>query len=142
MALLPKKLPTRPQILIVEDADDVRTVLSLFFKQEGWNVIATSNLGEALLLTSQSNFDCLLLDVKLGTQNSLAVLQIIPLHNDLPIIFISGLPSEEDRHCALSAGAKGYFSKPFDPRTLLQLADNHFLRPPNPQKFNDKRSSF
>lgn len=107
------------KILIVEDDPTFRNLLyEILFKD--YTAVATPTAEEALSHLRETSFDLILIDVGLpgmdGFKFGQAVRKMAP---SLPIVFLSGQSTVEDRVNGFSVGAVDYISKPVDRRELL-----------------------
>jgi CheY-like chemotaxis protein len=81
------------------------------------------NLVEARRELSSGNFDCVLLDVRLGNELTIGVADV-PIERDVPFAFVTGYTEPlEPRHAAVPT-----LNKPFSPEQLRLLLD-HLIGP-------------
>ena len=81
----------------------------------------TGGPAEVMQLLVTARFDAVLLDNWMPKINGIELRRLIrSLDQKLPIFFCSGAVTEADKKDGLSAGAQGYFAKPFDPDDLIQ----------------------
>jgi diguanylate cyclase (GGDEF)-like protein len=116
-------LPDRPfQILAIDDADDVRQLLGLCLRADGYQYLEASNGADGLRLASEHRPDLILLDLVMPDLDGLEVLRRLkraPATRRIPVIFLSARGEIVDRVQGLSLGASDYLAKPFDFRELL-----------------------
>ena len=121
---------TLPIILIVEDDDDLREMLALFFKRSAFALV-TVNSGEAALEVCQTQRpDLILLDVMMPTMDGITACQIIralPGYAHVPILMVTALQAPDAITRAFEAGATDYVAKPVNPMVLRHRV-NHLLR--------------
>ena len=103
------------EILIVDDDEPLREMLTRSFTREGHKITAVADGDEALLSTRDARFDVVLLDVALGAGPSgHEVCRELRARRDVtPIIMLTALDSEADAVQGLEAGADDYVTKPF-----------------------------
>ena len=111
-----------PKLLLVEDDQALSELLEFRFQKEGYNVRATSDGDEALVLASEDVPDLILLDWMLEGTSGIEVCR--RLRRDkatahVPIIMLTARGAEDDRIRGLDTGADDYVTKPFSPRELL-----------------------
>ena len=111
-----------PKLLLVEDDQALSELLEFRFEKEGYNVRATSDGDEALVLASEDVPDLILLDWMLEGTSGIEVCR--RLRRDkatahVPIIMLTAREAEDDRIRGLDTGADDYVTKPFSPRELL-----------------------
>ena len=102
-------------ILVVDDDEPLRDMLTRSFEREGHRVTAVPDGQEALARAAEQDFDVVLLDVALGTgpaghdvARALRARRAV-----VPIIMLTALDSEADVVQGLEAGADDYVTKPF-----------------------------
>ncbi len=111
-------------ILIVDDDERVRTLLSWQLEAEGFTVRCTADGGEALERIHAECPDLVVLDLSLPGVAGLEVLRRVRQHEQidhaqpLPVIILSGRTAEADRIAGLDLGADDYLIKPFSPGEL------------------------
>lgn len=114
------RMRNQPHILYAEDDPDTRELVQLFLRQAGFRVSVTGDSFEVLRLVAIDHIDALLLDNWMpGTTGLEICREIRSFDESMPIFFCSGAVTEADKKAALSAGAQGYFTKPFDPDDLV-----------------------
>jgi DNA-binding response OmpR family regulator len=102
-------------ILVVDDEESLRDLLTRSFAREGHHVTAVADGQTAIERASSESFDVLLLDVALGPGlNGYDVCRTLRAQrNVVPIIMLTALDSEADAVAGLEAGADDYVTKPF-----------------------------
>jgi DNA-binding response OmpR family regulator len=102
-------------ILLVDDDDPLREMLSRSFEREGHRVTAVADGQAALDAAAGRPFDIVLLDVALGAgPTGHDVARMLRSRRDVvPIIMLTALDSEADAVQGLEAGADDYVTKPF-----------------------------
>jgi len=112
-------------ILIVDDDADIRLLLRLELSAEGHHIAEARNGREALDAVAADRPDLVLLDIMMPVLDGWGVLEEIDPADAPPIVVITALASDGDRHVAelLEAGAVDVISKPFDPGWLMRLVD-------------------
>src|SRR5688500_3023577 len=119
----PRQLtPLEGRILVVDDDEANRDVLSRRVRSQGAEVDVASSGKEALEILSQQPFDVVLLDVMMPDMNGYEVLKEMKADTslrDIPVVMISALNQVESTVRCIQLGAEDYLTKPFDP-TLLR----------------------
>ena len=127
------------RVLLVEDDDSLRSCLSEYLSDEGWDVGATGFASEALRMARQQRFDFTLLDFHLPETTGLELFQRLASLRPLPAILMSGLATPEEAAAAQHAGFFAFLRKPLDLthlRSSLQgLIQTHFGGPLAPNGF-------
>ena len=108
----------RKKILLVEDDEATRGLLSTLLERNGYDVVATDSVQEGKILLENGHPDLLITDIRLGAFNGL---QLIALSSrPIPTIVTTGFPDPVLEAEARQAGAK-FLLKPIDPNGLLTL---------------------
>jgi len=108
------------KILVVDDEEQVRSLLVEHFQREGFVVLEAADGEEALQAVRRTRPDLVVLDVGLPGMDGLQVLRRIRREDPgIGVIIVSG-KSESVVAKTLEAGALGYFLKPFDLERLSQ----------------------
>lgn len=108
-------------LLVVEDNEANRVLLTRRLQRQGYEVWAAENGRQALELLRTRPFELVLLDLVMPELDGYEVLDAIksdPNLRDLPVIMISGLDEIESLARCIQRGAEDYLSKPFDPVLL------------------------
>jgi len=121
-----------PHVLVVDDDDRIRALLTRFLGQNGFRVSAAASAAEARSQLSALAFDLLVLDVMMPGESGLSLAGAIKAEGDLPILMLTARAESDDRVAGLETGADDYLTKPFDPRELLLRARN-IIRRTRPQ---------
>ncbi len=107
-------------VLIVDDEESMRHLLSVFLRDHGYAVRAVSNGEEALKELGARDYDLVLSDVRMPRMDGIALLRDVQrLHPDLTFIVMSAYGTHDTAIEAMKAGAYDYVSKPFKPDEVL-----------------------
>lgn len=117
-----------PNILLVEDDEQLARTLNRFLISEGFNVTHASGQTQALSCFEQNNFDCILLDISLQDGNGFSVCAAIKQQSDTPVIFLTASADEACTVAGFEVGADDYIGKPFRPRELVARIKNALRR--------------
>ena len=110
--LRPGRGPVR--VLIVDDEDPPAELLSMALRYEGWEVRSAGDGASAVRTARDFRPDAVVLDVGLPGLGGLAVLGRLRHElSDVPVLFLTGRDSVEDRIAGLTAGGDDYVTKPF-----------------------------
>lgn len=102
------------KILIVEDCDELREVLTSSLEQERYVVSQAPDYRTALRKIEDYDYDCILLDIMLPDGNGLYLLEELRALGKRPnVIILSARESVEDKVKGLDLGADDYLPKPF-----------------------------
>jgi two-component system, OmpR family, response regulator len=112
------KLPTR--ILIVDDDDEIRSLLQVVLTREGFEVREAKDAPTARrLLGAQNGIDLIILDVMMPGEDGLSFCERVRETHDTPILMVSARGLSIDRSIGLETGADDYLPKPFEGRELV-----------------------
>lgn len=106
---------SHPRILVVDDDRSIRHVLTRYLTLEHYDVVPVSNAEEALAALRDDAPDLVLLDVMLGDDDGLDLLEQLRATSTVPVILLTGKSEESDRVMGLKLGADDYVVKPFSP---------------------------
>ena len=110
----------KSKILVVDDEDALRTVLSIGLTSEGYNVSTASDGDEAISGLQKETFDLVLLDVKMPRMNGFEVLKFIKeKHPIMKVVMLTGSGDLKDAIESKKLGAEGFVAKPCDLVDLL-----------------------
>ena len=111
------------RIVVVEDDAQLRTVLAVFLRGMGAQVVAQSADGqEALDALASLQPDLILTDCQMPRVDGISLVRALRARGDhTPVIMMSGLTDPAVRGLALAAGVNEFLTKPLSPG-LLNLA--------------------
>ncbi len=110
----------RASILIVEDEDSQRALLSGLLKKEGYTIGEAGTGRDALEIFKKDVFELVLLDYKLPDTDGLTLLKKFKeINPEVEVIMVTAFGSIENAVGALKAGATEYLTKPIDLDDLL-----------------------
>ena len=103
------------QILVVDDEEAVRNILSRFFAKKEYKVLTADTSERAIAILEKEKVDAVLLDIHLPGLNGLETLRKIRASwPDIAVVMISGQQDEDVAKAALEEGAFDYVVKPLD----------------------------
>jgi DNA-binding response OmpR family regulator len=133
---------SKARLLIVEDDNDIATMLQLYFASQGYEVDIASRGSEALEKTRQSLPHLIILDIMLPDFDGFEVCRTLRTHSrtsHVPIIFLTQKDERSDKLQGLELGADDYITKPFDIEELKLRVQRAILRAEQ-QSLTDPRS--
>jgi DNA-binding response OmpR family regulator len=111
------------RILVAEDDDAARDMLSALLVQAGYNVRATRNGQEALGEMQRTRFDVVVTDCDMPRVNGRELLSVSRANwPRTPIIMLSGGPTESSEE-VIHLGAYAWVPKPYDTWILLEIIE-------------------
>ncbi|MBX2989567.1 MAG: response regulator [Bacteroidetes bacterium] len=112
------------KILVVDDEDALRTVLSAELNSEGYDVGTAADGMEALDELRKGAYDLVLLDIKMPNMNGFEVLKVIKeKHTSTKVIMLTGFADLKNAIESKKLGAEDFVSKPYDLVDLLTTID-------------------
>lgn len=113
---------TPPQILIIDDEDDIREVAQMGLELvSGWRVETADSGLEGASRAAADVPDAILLDVMMPDVDGPATLKLLrsdPATASIPVVFLTARAQASDVDWLTGLGADGVLAKPFDPVTL------------------------
>ena len=112
----------RQSVLVVEDEEDIRELVSYNLLKEGYQVAGVASGEDALSAVESKTPDLILLDIMLPGLDGLRIcrkLKESPRFRSIPIIMLTAKGEEPDIVAGLNMGADDYVTKPFSPKVLL-----------------------
>jgi DNA-binding response OmpR family regulator len=107
------------KILIVDDDRDLVDLLNLALRRAGFEPLLAYDATMARRLLTENPPDLVVLDIGLGAENGLTLLEEIRRTTRVPVVMLTGRDTEEDKMLGLELGADDYVTKPFSHRELV-----------------------
>ncbi|MEM7778372.1 MAG: response regulator [Pseudomonadota bacterium] len=107
------------RILIVDDDEDIRRLLTSFLTEEGFAVSEASDATSLDQAVVRDHPDLIVLDLMLPGEDGLSICRRIRSSSAVPVIMLTARSAEVDRVVGLEIGADDYLTKPFSKRELL-----------------------
>ena len=102
------------KIIIVDDAEEIREVLSVYFSTMGHRCTEACNGVEALQIMNNENFDVVVTDIHMPDMDGITLIEeLSKKQSRCPVMLITGDPTVNNREKASRLGAQGYVGKPF-----------------------------
>ena len=98
-------------ILIIEDNEELGTLISDFLRREGWSVTQSGTAEEGLALLEKETFKLLLLDIMLPGKNGFEALSEIRKTRNMPVMIMSAKSDDESKILGVEIGADDYVEK-------------------------------
>ena len=107
------------KILLVEDEENIRILVSTLLENEGYKVITSENCSLAQTMYASFVPDLIMLDLGLPDNDGSVFLKWVRAQSTIPVIILSARADEADKVTALDMGANDYITKPFGSAELL-----------------------
>lgn len=117
-------------ILLIEDNEQNRYLLTFLLQQHGYQVVAVADGAKGIERARELQPRLILLDIQLPVMDGYAVARALRQHTPLqqtPIIAVTSYAMPGDRERALEAGCSGYIEKPIDPMTFIAEMERALL---------------
>jgi two-component system OmpR family response regulator len=112
-------MDSMPHLLLVDDDEDILSLLTTFFRKHGYTVSVAED-GKGMFATLEHHaIDLIILDVMLQHEDGFSLCQRLRTTSTIPIIMLTAVADNTDRVVGLELGADDYLTKPFDQRELL-----------------------
>jgi two-component system response regulator RegA len=120
----------RPRLLVLDDEENIRQGLSIFFEKKGYDVIATNSASEAMTLADRDRFDLGIFDIDLDGESGLELLVYFKSNfPELPIIIYTGMEGEDWPEKAMFRGANGFLWKTEPLDDLFEAVKSYVGKP-------------
>jgi len=113
---------TTRKILVVEDEEDIRTLVRYNLEAEGFAVLDASDGERGLNLAAKERPALIVLDLMLPGLSGLEVCRLLRTKEEtahVPILILTARATEIDKVLGLEMGADDYVTKPFSPREFV-----------------------
>jgi DNA-binding response OmpR family regulator len=106
-------------ILLVEDEEDIASLVRAYLERDGFRVVWATRGTEGLQALEQHDIRLAILDLQLPDADGFDVCRAIRSYSRLPVVMLTARDEEIDRVTGLELGADDYVTKPFSPRELV-----------------------
>jgi DNA-binding response OmpR family regulator len=115
-------------ILLVEDENRMREIVSDYFRASNFNVYEAIDGQEALEIFDEYNIDLIILDIMMPKIDGWSVCRRIRKKSSVPIIMLTARSEEDDKLLGFELGIDEYVVKPFSPKVLIAQSTNLLKR--------------
>lgn len=113
------------KILLVEDEQMLRKILTKILTQEGYQVLTANNGDEAIEKIKENRFDLMVTDLRMPKKDGTQALPLIEsLDPKLKVIILTGYPLPPEVEEKVSKGRYLYMAKPFDNQELISKIES------------------
>ena len=117
-------MPNSSKVAVVDDDPSVREALRALLRSAGFRVELFGSAEEFLRSGQGSNFDSLVLDVRMSGMSGVELQEhLVASGSTVPIVFMTAHADASVRARALAAGAVEFLEKPFSDDALLDAVD-------------------
>jgi DNA-binding NtrC family response regulator len=106
---------TNGKVLVVDDERNAVRVLSAILSEEGYRVLESGDVEDAIRMVKTEDVDAIITDLKMPGRDGMDFLNyIVENHSDIPVIFLTAYGTVDSAVHAVTCGAFYYFIKPPD----------------------------
>jgi two-component system OmpR family response regulator len=109
----------QPQILVVDDDREIRTLLSEYLASNGFRAVEAADGAAMWKALDTARIDLIVLDLMMPGEDGLQLCRTLRARSNVPVIMLTARGQPIDRIVGLEMGADDYLAKPFEPRELL-----------------------
>lgn len=115
-----EKYQDRPHVLVVDDDDRIRGLVTRYLYEKGFYPVSAQNPEEAREALNFGVFDVLVMDIMMPEETGLEfVSKFREQGHDTPVLFLTALGEPDDRIKGFETGGDDYLPKPFEPQEML-----------------------
>ena len=108
------------KILVVDDDKEIVELLSIYVKNEGYEVVKAYDGKQALeKISAHPDIDLMILDIMMPEMDGMEVVKELRKESQIPIIMLTAKTTDMDKIQGLIAGADDYVTKPFNPLEIM-----------------------
>jgi DNA-binding NtrC family response regulator len=112
------------KLMVVDDNVNTLEILNRILSQEGYQVVVSSSVQDAINILEERDVDLVITDHKMPKASGLELVKHLRAnHNDVGIIMITGYPSIEGAVASIKEGADEYLVKPFTDNELTECVE-------------------
>lgn len=132
------------RILIVDDDEDIRKVLTTILEDEGYIVESVGTARKAMAKTGKKFYNLALIDVRLPDMEGIELLtRMKDTTPKMRKIIITGYPTLQNAVEAVNRGADAYIIKPFDMKKTLRTIKEELVKQEEEKRYSqDKVAEF
>ena len=119
---------SKETILIVDDEKEIRNLIAIYLKNEGYEVLEASDGEEGLSLLKKHKVHLIVLDIMMPNVDGIEMCMKVREIAEMPIIMLSAKSQDMDKITGLTLGADDYVTKPFNPLELIARIKSQLRR--------------
>ncbi|MFJ7887827.1 response regulator transcription factor [Lysinibacillus xylanilyticus] len=119
---------SKETILIVDDEKEIRNLIAIYLKNEGYDVLEASDGEEGLNLLKKNKVHLIVLDIMMPNVDGIEMCMKVREIAEMPIIMLSAKSQDMDKIVGLTLGADDYVTKPFNPLELIARIKSQLRR--------------
>jgi DNA-binding NtrC family response regulator len=130
----------RPRILVIDDDEGIRKVITTALSTEGYLVDCASTGNEAIKKSKNNFYNLALVDIRLpdmdGTRLLTAMKETTP---EMRKIILTGYPALQNSIQAVNNGAHGYLVKPINMEDLLRMVEENLRKQREAKEYSQQK---
>lgn len=115
-------------ILIVDDEKEIRKLIAIYLKNEGYEVLQAVDGEEGLEIVKKRDVHLIVLDIMMPKIDGIHMCMKVREIAEMPIIMLSAKTQDMDKILGLTTGADDYVAKPFNPAELIARIKSQLRR--------------
>jgi len=119
---------TKETILIVDDEKEIRNLIAIYLKNEGYHVLEAGDGEQGLSLLRKHKVHLIVLDIMMPKIDGIEMCMKVREIAEMPIIMLSAKSQDMDKIVGLTLGADDYVTKPFNPLELIARIKSQLRR--------------
>lgn len=128
------------RILIIDDDENIRKVLTTIFEEEGYIVESVGTAKKAIAETERQFYNLALIDIRLPDREGVELLtRMKDTTPRMRKIIITGYPTLANAVHAVNKGADAYIIKPFDMEKVLKTIDEELRKQQEEKKYSEEK---
>jgi two-component system, chemotaxis family, chemotaxis protein CheY len=117
-------------ILVADDSASIRKFVTLSLKMQGYNVVCATDGMDAMEKLPHEDVSLVITDLNMPNMDGYNLIRSIRSsgnYNELPIIILSSLSSEDDIKEGMESGANSYLVKPFNAKRVQYEVSKYLM---------------
>ncbi|MGD2196240.1 response regulator transcription factor [Lysinibacillus fusiformis] len=119
---------SKETILIVDDEKEIRNLITIYLKNEGYQVLEACDGEEGLQLLKKQEIHLIVLDLMMPNVDGMEMCMKVREIAEMPIIMLTAKSQDMDKIMGLTIGADDYVTKPFNPLELVARIKSQLRR--------------
>ncbi len=115
-------------ILVCDDDKEIVEAISIYLKQDGYEVICAYDGVQALEIVKKQDIHLIILDIMMPRLDGIHALLKLREESAIPVILLSAKSEDADKILGLNVGADDYVTKPFNPLELVARVKSQLRR--------------
>lgn len=119
---------SKETVMVVDDEKEIRELIAIYLKNEGYRVLQAEDGEEGLELLKKNEVHLIVLDIMMPKIDGIHMCMKVREIAEMPIIMLSAKTQDMDKILGLTTGADDYVTKPFNPLELIARIKSHLRR--------------